>query len=130
MSAVFKSQKISQDGEVCQQLISSLVRVPLQKLNNNKVLNFMLTLMEEAVAAFGKGCLPETLKETIINIVYIATIRKSLLCASNVQQFGRVCTGRLPLVQSLSLESSSSRNGTIGYDLGFACLTCTKQNQQ
>jgi len=89
----------------------------------------MLTLMDEAIAAFGKGCLPETLKETLLNVVYITSIRRSLLSASDIQN-GRVCTGRLPLIQAFSLESSSSRNGTIGYDLGFACLTCTKERKE
>ena len=106
------------------------MRIPLQKLNNRKVFSFVVTLLDQVVTSFGKTCKPESLNLTLLNTVYILSIRKSLLSASNMQQLGRVCTGRLPLIQALSLEVSSTRNGTIGYDLGFICLTCTKDRQQ
>lgn len=86
----------------------------------------MMNLLEQAVATFGKSTRTDLLKETLLNILYSMAIRRSLHAASNIQQLGRVCTGRLPLVQALSLEASSPKNGTIGYDLGFACLTCSR----
>lgn len=126
VALIFKSNKISTDAEICQQLMSSLVRMPMQKLNNRKVLSFVLNLLESAVSTFNKSCKTETTRGTQLNLVYILAIRRTLMTSSNAQKLGRVCTGRLPLVQALSLETSSPRNGTIGYDLGFVCTTCTK----
>jgi hypothetical protein len=103
------------------------VRTPLQKLNNNKVLGFVLTLIETAITAFGQTCRAETLKMTLTNAIYMLAIKRTLMSASNTHMHARVCTGRLPLIQALSLESA--RNGTMGYDLGFVCMTCSREHK-
>jgi hypothetical protein len=49
------------------------------------------------------------------------------MSASNMHNSPRICTGRLPLIQALALESA--RSGTIGYDLGFICMTCSRDKK-
>jgi hypothetical protein len=127
MLLIFSCAKIAGDPEISQQLISSLVRTPLQKLNNHKVINFVLTLIDKAVATFETTCRAETLKTTILNAIYMLSIRRSLISASNMHNSPRICTGRLPLIQALALESA--RSGTIGYDLGFICMTCSRDKK-